>query len=78
VLLGDPGAELVVRADSTANAPRRDGLISLPVTHWCSSLPRQSLVKMISMRKTNLVIPLSMSPGRGLTGQKREQANGHV
>ena len=32
VLLGDPGAELVVRSYSIANAPRRDGLISLLVT----------------------------------------------
>ncbi len=32
VLLGDPGAELVVRSCSIANAPRRDGLISLLVT----------------------------------------------
>ena len=32
VLLGDPDAELVVRSYSIANAPRRDGLISLLVT----------------------------------------------
>lgn len=32
VLLGDPGAELVVRSYSIANAPRRDGLVSLLVT----------------------------------------------
>ena len=32
VLLGDPGAGLVVRSYSIANAPRRDGLISLLVT----------------------------------------------
>jgi CDP-4-dehydro-6-deoxyglucose reductase, E3 len=32
VLLGDPGAELVVRSYSIANAPRSDGLISLLVT----------------------------------------------
>ena len=32
VLLGDPAAELVVRSYSIANAPRRDGLISLLVT----------------------------------------------
>lgn len=32
VLLGDPDAELVVRSSSVANAPRRDGLISLLVT----------------------------------------------
>ncbi len=32
VLLGDPGAELVVRSYSIANTPRRDGLISLLVT----------------------------------------------
>jgi CDP-4-dehydro-6-deoxyglucose reductase len=32
VLLGDPAAELVVRSFSIANAPRRDGLISPPVT----------------------------------------------
>lgn len=32
VLLGDPRAELVVRSYSIANAPRRDGLISLLVT----------------------------------------------
>jgi CDP-4-dehydro-6-deoxyglucose reductase, E3 len=32
VLLGDPDAELVVRSISIANAPRRDGLISLLVT----------------------------------------------
>lgn len=32
VLLGDPGAELLVRSYSIANAPRRDGLISLLVT----------------------------------------------
>ena len=32
VLLGDPDSELVVRSYSIANAPRRDGLISLLVT----------------------------------------------
>lgn len=32
VLLGDPVADLVVRSYSIANAPRRDGLISLLVT----------------------------------------------
>ena len=32
VLLGDPDSELVVRSYSVANAPRRDGLISLLVT----------------------------------------------
>jgi CDP-4-dehydro-6-deoxyglucose reductase len=32
VLLGGPGAELVVRSYSIANAPRRDGLITLLVT----------------------------------------------
>lgn len=32
VLLGDPDGELVVRSYSVANAPRRDGLISLLVT----------------------------------------------
>ena len=32
VLLGDPDGELVVRSYSIANAPRRDGLISLLVT----------------------------------------------
>lgn len=32
VLLGDPGAGLVLRSYSIANAPRRDGLISLLVT----------------------------------------------
>ncbi len=32
VLLGDPDTELVVRSYSIANAPRRDGLISLLVT----------------------------------------------
>jgi CDP-4-dehydro-6-deoxyglucose reductase len=32
VLLGDPGPEFVVRSYSIANAPRRDGLISLLVT----------------------------------------------
>jgi CDP-4-dehydro-6-deoxyglucose reductase, E3 len=32
VLLGDPGAELLARSYSIANAPRRDGLISLLVT----------------------------------------------
>jgi CDP-4-dehydro-6-deoxyglucose reductase, E3 len=32
VLLGDPDADLVVRSYSIANAPRRDGLISLLVT----------------------------------------------
>ena len=45
MLLGDPGAELVVRSYSIANAPRRDGLITLLVTRvpggqvsaWCTT-----------------------------------------
>jgi CDP-4-dehydro-6-deoxyglucose reductase, E3 len=48
VLLGDPGAELVVRSYSIPNAPRRDGLITLLVTRvpggqvsaWVHDVPR--------------------------------------